>query len=621
MKSNLVIVYHRQPYEEVEENGETVYRENRSPNGIVPTLKSFFGQVDRGAWVAWKQVEPGAQPDFQRVVRIEDSFGAYNVSRLPLTDAQVRAFYHVTSKEALWPILHSFPEKYDYEPVDWSTFREVNWLFAEAAAAEAEDDAFVWVHDYNLWLVPTYLRRIKPNLRIAFFHHTPFPSSDLFNVLPWREEIIDSLLQCDLVGFHIPRYATNFVQAARSLRGVEIETEVPVEEGLSPRRLALSEPTVATRLRHGERRVNIDAFPVGTNADYIQEVVARPETRQRVAEIREELGGRRLIVSVARTDYTKGTHEMLLAYERLLERRPELCGEVVLWVTSVSANSNMAVYQEAQRDIEAMVGRINGRFATLGWQPIILFTQAVPFEELIAYYKAAEVCWIAPLRDGLNLVAKEFVGAKAGDGGALVLSEFAGTAVELPNAVLCNPYSSRSMDAAIEQALDMSVEEQHARMDKLVAGVRRYDIRHWAAHTLERFAEIGRLGRRADGASPGNATDATDATDGAGQPVPLVKAQGRRLRIDGRLPDGYVLLCDCSNAFVRERLSLTVECPQCGATAFGAELATDFTLAEKRAKARAAREDTAGDTAGDMAGDTAGAPEGGPGGSVPPAAQ
>jgi glucosylglycerol-phosphate synthase len=598
MKSNLVIVYHRQPYEEVVEDGKTVYRENKSPNGIVPTLKSFFGEVDRGAWVAWKEAEADAQPDFERVVRIEDSFGAYNVSRLPLTKEQVKSFYHVTSKEALWPILHSFPEKYDYEPVDWSTFREVNWLFAEAAAAEAEDDAWVWVHDYNLWLVPKYLRQLKPNLRIAFFHHTPFPSADLFSVLPWREEIIDALLECDLVGFHIPRYAANFAAAARALRGVEIESEVKVEEGLSPVRLALSEPTVATRIRHGDRHVNVDAFPVGTNADYIQQIVERVETQRRVEEIEKELAGRCLIVSVARTDYTKGTREMLTTFERLLERRPELREKIVLWVTSVSANTNMTVYQEAQRDIEATVGRINGRFGSLGWQPIIFFTQAVPFQELIAYYKAADICWITPLRDGLNLIAKEFVAAKAGDDGVLVLSEFAGTSVELPHAVLCNPYSSRSMDAAIDQALDMSEEEQRARMDKLVAGVRNYDIAHWASHTLERFDEIAKLSRRGRARTgQGHDSGGGSGAGGAGGPVEGEPATAggrvasgaraaearrpRRLRIDGRIPDGYVVLCDCSHAFVQERLSLTVQCPHCGTTAFGADLATDYTLAQK----------------------------------------
>ena len=490
MKSDLVIVYHRQPMEEAVVDGKTVYRPHSSPNGIVPTLKSFFGEIDRGAWVAWTQVKAKEQANFRQVVTVKDSVGEYNVSRLPLTPQEVKSFYSVTSKEALWPILHSFPETYDYEPVDWPTYREVNWRFAEAAAAEAADDALIWVHDYNLWLVPTYIRKIKPNARIAFFHHTPFPSADIFNVLPWRGEIMESLLQCDLVGFHIPRYAVNFVAAARSLFGVKIEEETETEAGMSPTGMALSEPTVPTRISHNGRSVNIDAFPVGTNADYIEEVVHREETDREVAEISQALNGRRLIVSVGRTDYTKGTREMLETYERLLERRPELRDKLTLMVTSVSANPHMAVYRKAQREIEALVGRINGRYGNLGWQPIILFTTALPFEKLISYYRAADVCWIAPLRDGLNLVAKEFCAARADEQGALVLSEFAGAAVELPNAVLTNPYSNRSMDAAIDQALDMDPEEQRARMRRLRDSVRHYDIAHWAQHVMHRFDEI-----------------------------------------------------------------------------------------------------------------------------------
>ena len=177
-KSSLVIVYHRQPYEEVVENGRTVYREHESPNGIVPTLKSFFGRVvdGHGAWVAWKQVNARRQDRFERIIEINDRYGSYVVSRLPLSPEQVRSFYHVTSKEALWPILHSFPWLFRYENVDWSTFREVNALFAQAAADQAADDGLVWIHDYNLWLVPKYLRQLKPKVRIAFFHHTPFPA-------------------------------------------------------------------------------------------------------------------------------------------------------------------------------------------------------------------------------------------------------------------------------------------------------------------------------------------------------------------------------------------------------------------------------------------------------------
>jgi len=486
-KSNLVIVYHRQPYEEVVENGQTTYREHSSPNGIVPTLKSFFGAVEQGAWIAWKQVDLAKQKKFERVVRISDSYGQYNVSRLPLTAAQVRSFYHVTSKEALWPILHFFPEKYNYDPVNWSEFREVNRMFAEAAAAEAAEGAVVWVHDYNLWLVPKYLTAIRPDVRVAFFHHTPFPDPSMFNILPWREEIVESLLACDLVGFHIPRYAASFVATARSLKDVDIIEEVPVEDSLTPRGVALSAPVSPTRIGYQGREIRIDAFPVGANVPYIAELCRTEITRRREESIRHDLNGCRFIVSVGRSDYTKGTRDMLLTFERLLTRRPELIGKIRLLVTSVTANAGMDVYRGIQRDIEQIAGRINGRFGSLSWQPLLLLTKAIPFDELVAHYRCADICWITPLRDGLNLVAKEYVAAREDRGGALVLSEFTGASVELSNAILTNPYSARAMDAAIDRALDMPLDEQKARMAAMQRVVEKYDSNHWAKHIIERF--------------------------------------------------------------------------------------------------------------------------------------
>jgi glucosylglycerol-phosphate synthase len=493
-KSSLVIAYHRQPYEEVIEDGKTAYRDNQSPNGIVPTLKSFFGRIGPGcgAWVAWKQISP-KKPAFEPVIEIEDSHGCYAVSRLGLTAEQIRSFYHVTSKEALWPILHSFPWLFQYDNVDWATFREVNKRFAEAAAEQARDDALVWIHDYNLWLAPHYLRALKPKVRIAFFHHTPFPAPDVFNILPWREEIVDSLLQCDLVGFHIPRYACNFADVARVLRDVKVDRQIRVDANMTPVGLALSEPEAPTQLRANGRLIGIDSFPVGTNPALIEQLLQTGENRAFQASIERELAGRRLIVAVGRTDYTKGMQESLRAFERLLARRPELHGKVKLMLTSVRSASEMDVYRDTQRAIEALVGRINGRFSSLGWTPIMLFTNAVPFEQLLAYYRIADVCLITPLRDGLNLVAKEYVAARHGHKkpGVLVLSEFTGCAVELPRAVLTNPYSNRDLDRALDCALDMPEEEARARMTAMAETIRRFDVGKWVDHTLDRFAEVG----------------------------------------------------------------------------------------------------------------------------------
>lgn len=479
MSSELVIVYHRQPYEEVEENGKTVLRENTSPNGIVPTLKSFFGKVDHGAWVAWKLAEDANNPGWDRHIEVEDSFGKYSVSRLALSGKQVHEFYHVTSKEAFWPILHSFKDRYNYDPVDWPNFREVNWRFAEAAAAEAAQGALVWVHDYNLWLVPGYLRQIRPDVKIAFFHHTPFPAPDMFNVLPWRKEIIESLMACDSVGFHIPRYATNFAAVVQSLMDVEIAERAKVPDNLVAEGTALTERQVPAVLSGPNGKVRLTVAPVGVDVDYIQNLAREEATQTSAQNILRDLGDRKLILSVGRTDYTKGGIEQLQSFERILEDRPELRGAVQLMHVSVSANRGMASYGEIQSAIEEAAGRINGRFGSLDWQPITLVSRAVPFKDLVAYYRAASAAWITPLADGMNLVAKEFIASRVDGDGVLVLSEFAGAAVELEAAVATNPFSNRSMDVAICQALDMSEPERRDRMAAMQRAVRNYDLSRW----------------------------------------------------------------------------------------------------------------------------------------------
>ncbi len=484
MASDLVIVYHRQPYEEVVENGKTVFRENASPNGIVPTLKGFFGHVNHGAWVAWKLAEDPANPGFEQKVEIEDVHGQYTVSRLPLTEHQVREFYHVSSKEAFWPILHSFKERYNYDPVDWENFQEVNRLFAEAAAEEAAEGALVWVHDYNLWLVPGYLRKIRPDLRIAFTHHTPFPSADMFNVLPWRKQIVESLLACDDVGFHIPRYAANFVSVVRSLFDVEVSPPIRVPDKWFTEGTALTERVMRETITHDGHETSVSICPLGVATGFIETRARRPETEARVKEIWQDLGQSKLILSVGRTDYTKGGAQQLQSFERVLEADPDLRGKVRLMHVSVSANRNMSSYEDIQTEIEQIAGRINGRFGTLEWQPVALISRAIPFDELVAYYRAADVAWITPLADGMNLVCKEFVASRVDGEGVLVLSEFAGAAVELSDALIVNPFSHRAMDRGIVQALQMEGPERRHRMERLRKAVSENDLSRWGPGRL-----------------------------------------------------------------------------------------------------------------------------------------
>ncbi|MEM8637592.1 MAG: glucosylglycerol-phosphate synthase [Cyanobacteria bacterium P01_G01_bin.54] len=489
MKSSLVILYHREPYDEVIENGQIHYRRKKSPNGIMPTLKSFFAHVNYGTWIAWKQVTADQKVDFQSRVTVEDETN-YSVFRIPLTAQQVKDFYHITSKEAFWPILHAFPWHFDDASANWDNFQTINRLFAEAACEEAADDALIWVHDYNLWLAPYYIRQLKPQAKIAFFHHTPFPSVDAFNVIPWRQQIVESLLNCDIVGFHIPRYSENFVNVARTVAEIDVLRRDAPPEHMTRRGTALAEPDMVTQLRYQGRTVNIDAFPVGTDPERIETTLDQDAAQQRYTELKEQLGDRQLIIAAGRIDYVKGNKEMLLTYERLLERRPDLHGKVNFLVSCVRSASGMRVYQTAQEEIEHLSGRINGRFSTWDWSPVILYTEPISFIDLMSYYKLADVCWTTPLRDGLNLVAKEYVVTHKDQGGVLVLSEFVGAAVELPEAILTNPYSQPAMDQAIEQALDMPEAEQKERMAKLYATVTTYDVKYWGDRLLKKFQAL-----------------------------------------------------------------------------------------------------------------------------------
>ncbi len=488
--SDLVMVYHRLPFEERIEDGKRVRRQPNSPNGIIPSLLGFFAGGRKGSWVAWSvddaklgslgklpEAEPQLHPDL-------------NVARVPLTQTEVDVFYKRFSKEAFWPMLHTFWERARFSEDDWKLFLRINRRFAEATAAEAAHGATVWIHDYNLWMVPATLRELRPDLKIAFFHHTYFPSADVFNVVPWRREIIGSLLSCDYVGFHIPRQVENFVDVVRGA----MPAQIVAKESCAPRFLtygcAVGLDTMTTCLQVGDRRVALGAHPVGTDLRRIRDILANQQVQDDIAALRREIGPRKLVLSIERLDYTKGTLAKLEAFERLLASQPLLLGKVTLLMICVPASREMTVYRQLQTQIEQAVGRINGAFSRLDWTPVRFFARAFPFEQVVAHYAAADVMWITPLRDGLNLVAKEFVATQGIEGsqGILVLSEFAGAAAELKGALLTNPHDQADLTAALQQALAMPVEEAAARLRQLYGIVEYHDVDRWGREFLDGVA-------------------------------------------------------------------------------------------------------------------------------------
>ncbi|WP_277374206.1 glucosylglycerol-phosphate synthase [Pseudomonas sp. AA-38] len=486
-KAELVMVYHRLPYEEYRNAaGKLQRRRPTSPNGIIPTLLSFFGDGRPGSWVAWAVHEDDDEPFDSHTTVDAERYPKLTAARVKLSKEEVDIFYKRFSKEAFWPTLHTFWERATFNEDDWQVFLKVNRAFAERTALEAAEGAIVWLHDYNLWMVPAYLRELRPDLRIAFFHHTYFPSADVFNVLPWRRQIVGSLLQCDYIGFHIPRQVENFVDVARGV----FPLKTLERQSCAPRFItygcAVGLERMTTALDTGTRQVRLGAHPVGLDIDRVRSALEAPKIKELMGQLREEMKGVKLILSVERLDYTKGILEKLNAYERLLAENPELLGKVTLVTVCVPAAREMTVYDELQSQIEQAVGRINGRFARIGWTPLQFFFRSLPFEEVSAWYAMADVMWITPLRDGLNLVAKEFVAAQGllGGRGVLVLSEFAGAAAELKGALLTNPHDPADLAHTCYLALNLPKSEAQARLRELFDIVCYNDIRRWGEDFL-----------------------------------------------------------------------------------------------------------------------------------------
>lgn len=491
--SDLVMVYHRMPFQESRENGQFVRKKHASPNGILPTLLGFFNNKERGSWVAWTKAESRNPENFERHAIVDaEKYENLRVARVPLTQEDVRIFYEVFSKEAFWPMLHSFHEQASFDHEHWGHFLEINEIFAQEAAKEAAEGATVWIHDYNLWMVPQYLRQLRPDVKIAFYHHTPFPSADIFNMIPWRHDIISSLLQCDYVGFHIPIYVDHFVNTVRSNYKAEIVEKKEAAPRFKTYGCAIGVDRYGVELQTELNTVRLGAHPVGINCQYVAELASSDRIEKLSEQIRKEIGEDcKLIVSIERTDYTKGPVDKLKAFEYFLEKHPEMQGKVTLFMVCTPPAKGMKIYEDIAQDIAYHVGLINGRYGSYKWTPIRYVNRMIPFEDVIAYYRAGDIGWVTPLRDGLNLVAKEYVMAQdaSGSKGALILSEYAGAAVELHGAFLVNPYDKRDMSETIIQALNAPENERASRLNRMANIIRGYDVNAWGRDFLDSVQE------------------------------------------------------------------------------------------------------------------------------------
>src|SRR5690606_33315886 len=487
-QTQLLMVYHRLPYEKREINGQVKRVPPKSPNGIIPSLLGFFENGRSGAWIAWEEhsrKNPGASGNDYIDEQLYPNLIA---SSVPLSKKDIDLFYKVFSKEAFWPVIFSFIDKAKFNHDHWETYLKVNRLFAERVAAEADHGAIVWIHEYNLWMVPGYLRAVRPDVKIGFFHHTAFPPADIFNIIPWGREIIGSLLQCDFLSFHIPRYVENFVDVVKSHAPVQVNAQVNAASQFLTYSCALGIDKMTKEIEVAGKSIRLGAQPVGVNVANIKRIYQEEKTRERIAELEKRTRGKRIILSIERLDYVKGPLEKIRAFSEFLEEYPEFHGKIELINICTPPAQGMKIYDKIQVDLDQAVGKINGQYSSLDWTPIRYFFRSVPFEEVITYYAIADVAWITPLRDGLNLVAKEYVavqGQKEKSAGALVLSEFAGASVELPYAILTNPYDNKDLKETLLHALTMDENERALRMERLYETVNYYDVQRWGKEFME----------------------------------------------------------------------------------------------------------------------------------------
>ncbi|KQZ84499.1 trehalose-phosphate synthase [Microbacterium sp. Root166] len=474
-QAELVVVANRLPVDRViDADGEPTWR--RSPGGLVTALEPVMRRAD-GAWVGW----PG-QSDIE--VEPFEFEGTYLVP-VTLSAEDVELYYEGMSNDTIWPLYHDVIAEPRYRRVWWDSYVKVNRRFAEAAAAAAAPGATVWVQDYQLQLVPKMLREARPDLIIGYFHHIPFPAYGLYSQLPWRRQMLEGLLGADVIGFQRVADAGNFARAVRrQLRYGTKATGITVPNGDGTTRNVLAR-----------------AFPISIDSASYVELARRPEIRARAAEIRSDLGNpRKILLGVDRLDYTKGIRHRLKAYSELLEDGAISVEDVTLVQVASPSRERVEAYVQLRDEIELSVGRVNGDFDTMGHTAVRYLHQAFPREEMVALFLAADVMLVTALRDGMNLVAKEYVAARADNRGVLVLSEFAGAADELSSAVRINPHDIDGMKEAIMRAIEMPAAEQGRRMRALRRKVLENDVARWSESFLAALGSAGTANRaiRAD---------------------------------------------------------------------------------------------------------------------------
>jgi trehalose 6-phosphate synthase/phosphatase len=449
----LIIISNRLPVKVSTNEEEMTF--TRSEGGLATGLGSLEMASEKH-WIGW----PGlyTEEEFEQQY-ITAKLAEENFHPVFLSPDQIEDYYEGYSNSVLWPLCHYFYTYIEYDTKFWDAYRKVNRLFCEEAMKIIQPEDTVWVQDYQLMLLPAYLREKMPGLSIGYFHHIPFPSYELFRVLPDRADLLKGLMGADLIGFHTHDYMRHFISTAYRVLGVDC---------------------LLDEINYENRMVHVDTFPMGINFPLHFKAVENEVIKSTAVTLKEQFGHHKIILSVDRLDYSKGILHRLRGFEQFLDRNPEYCESVSMVMVVVPSRDSVEKYADLKTRTDETIGAINGRYSTLNWTPVYYFYRSFPFEELMAMYLIADIALVTPLRDGMNLVAKEYVAVKGNAPGILILSEMAGASVELTDALIVNPNNVDEIENAILEAMKMDEPEQERRLKKMQKKVSVQTIDKWA---------------------------------------------------------------------------------------------------------------------------------------------
>jgi trehalose 6-phosphate synthase/phosphatase len=464
----LLIVSNRLPLTIQERKGDLHIEP--SVGGLATGLRSWYKSYP-SVWIGWAGI---GRKKIKREKDIMERLQAENCYPVPLSQPDVEAYYQGICNRTIWPLFHYFPLYAEYSEDFWQAYERVNTAFANVVSGIARPNDIIWVHDYHLMLLPRLLRERLPKATMGFFLHIPFPSFEIFRLLPWRNQILEGLLGADLVGFHTYDYTGHFLDSVHRLLGYEV---------------AMGQVTAADRV------VRADAFPMGINYEQFSSVAQDPQAQAERKRFHKKLGDCRVILSVDRLDYTKGIPQRLEAFSMFLDRNPKFKRKVILVLLVVPSRTRVEHYIQLKKQLDGLVGEINGKYGTIGWMPVWYLYRSLSFHPLAALYSLADVALVTPLRDGMNLVAKEYTATKTDGKGVLILSETAGAAQELGEAIIINANNQEEIAQALAKALEMPEQEQIERNRTMQKRLRRYTVEQWANEFMDKLLYTKKLQR------------------------------------------------------------------------------------------------------------------------------